>query len=72
MYYNDGAFAGLFQSFIPMSKQYGHFFHPQRYHYSVLLPWSFDLISNGLNILLGYERAVHFWEEGLRRCDIVF
>jgi hypothetical protein len=58
-FHNDGAFAGLFK--------HEHFFYPSQYHHSLLLPWSFDLLSNGLNILLGHDRAVHYWEEGYSR-----
>jgi len=58
-FHNDGAFAGLFK------RQ--QFFYPGQYHHSLLLPWSVDLLSNGLNILLGHDRAVHYWEEGYSR-----
>lgn len=58
-FHNDGAFAGLFK--------HEYFFYPSQYQHSLLLPWSFDLLSNGLNILLGHDRAVHYWEEGYSR-----
>jgi hypothetical protein len=64
-YYNDGAFAGLLRSVIPFSKTES--FQPGRHHHSLRLPWSFDLLFHGLDILLGREKAIEFWEEGLKR-----
>lgn len=64
-YYNDGAFAGLLRCMIPSSE--GYLSQLGRNHHSLLLPWSFDLLSRGLNILLGREKAIEFWEEGLKK-----
>ena len=69
-YHNDGAFAGLFaftKHLISQSDDDHQLFRPDMYHHSLKLPWSFDLLSNGLNILLGHDRAVHYWKEGLRK-----
>ena len=57
VYHNDGAFAGLLQIFNPSLSKRDKFGHPYHYHHSLLLPWSFDLLSNGLNILLGHDRG---------------
>jgi hypothetical protein len=57
VYHNDGAFAGLLQSFNPSLSKREKFCHPRQYHHSLLLPWSFDLLTNGLNILLGHDRG---------------
>ncbi len=71
VYHNDGAFAGLLQSFNPSLSKQEHLFHPRQYNHSLLLPWNLDLLSNGLNILLGYDRAIYYWEEGYKRGDLI-
>jgi hypothetical protein len=66
-YHNDGAFAGLLGNLIPQSIHEMGLFLPHQYHHSLLLPWRFDLLSNNLNMRMSHDKAVHFWEEGLRR-----
>lgn len=65
-YHNDGAFAGLLQSLIPLSDS-EPIFQPHRHRHSLLLPWNLDLLSRGLDILIGREKAVQYWKEGLKR-----
>ncbi len=67
VYHSDGAFAGLLHSFYPSLSKQEHLFHPRKYHHALLLPWNLDLLSNGLNILLGYDQAIYYWEEGYKR-----
>ena len=67
-YHNDGVFAGLLQSLNPLSVD-EPLFQPWRHHHSLLLPWSFELLSHGLNILLDREKAIKFWEDGFKRGD---
>jgi hypothetical protein len=65
-YHNDGVFAGLLQSLNPLSVD-EPLFQPWRHHHSLLLPWSFELLSHGLNILLDREKAIKFWKDGFKR-----
>jgi hypothetical protein len=65
-YHNDGAFAGLLQGLIPLSKS-EPLFQPRQHHHSLLLPWRLDLLAHGLDILLGRDKATQFWEEGMKR-----
>lgn len=67
-YHNDGVFAGLLQSLNPLSVD-EPLFQPWRHQHSLLLPWSFELLSHGLNILLDREKAIKFWEDGFKRGD---
>lgn len=62
VYHNDGAFSGLLESvFFPRSEgRHGH-------NYSLLLPWRYGLLSDGLNIGLKHDSAVQYWKEGLMR-----
>jgi hypothetical protein len=64
LYHLDGAFSGLFQVSNPQSKS-------ERRRLPLLLPWSFGLLLNGLNMLLSHDRATRFWEEGyLTKADL--
>ncbi|KAL3794328.1 hypothetical protein ACHAW5_009888 [Stephanodiscus triporus] len=65
-YHNDGAFVGLLQSLIPLSDS-EPLFQPRRHRHSLLLPWNLDLLSHSLDILIGREKAVQYWTEGLKR-----
>jgi len=67
LHHNDGAFAGLLQNLLLKPKNGEQYFPPRQYDHSLLLPWNFDLLSNGLNMLLSHDKAVHFWKEGLER-----
>ena len=59
-YYNDGAFVGLLRR--------SELFDPSKYRHSLLLPWRFDILINGLNLFaLDHAKAIHYWEEGVRR-----
>jgi len=63
-YHNDGAFAGLLQSLLVTTE----LFDPSKYRHSLLLPWRFDILINGLNLFaLDHAKAIHYWEEGMRR-----
>ena len=63
-YHNDGAFAGLLQSLLITTE----IFNPSKYRHSLLLPWRFDILINGLNLFaLDHAKAIHYWEEGMRR-----
>jgi hypothetical protein len=57
--HNDGAFAGLLRGLTLTLADENH--------HSLRLPWNFDLLWNGLNMLLGHDRALQFWNEGLKR-----
>lgn len=62
-YHNDGAFAALL---------YGckSLFRKDAVHsaqYALKLPWDVDLLCNGLNIILDYDKAILFWNKGLLR-----
>lgn len=67
--YNDGAFAGLLRNFICKFTS-ENIFQMRRYHYSLLLPWKFDIIANSLNAHLDRDKALQFWREGLMRQTI--
>ena len=59
-YHNDGAFVGLLRR--------SEMFDPSKYRHSLLLPWRFDILINGLNLFaLDHAKAIHYWEEGMRR-----
>jgi len=59
-YHNDGAFVGLLRR--------SEMFDPSKYTHSLLLPWRFDILINGLNLFaLDHAKAIHYWEEGMRR-----
>jgi len=63
-YHNDGAFAGLLQSLLVTTE----LFDPSKYRHSLLLPWRFDILINGLNLFaLDHAKAIHYWEDGMRR-----
>ena len=59
-YHNDGGFAIVFG--LKGLKQ-----TCDSNCYSLKLPWRLDLLGNFLNIFLSRERAVSFWEEGMKR-----
>ena len=64
---NDGAFAQLLGN-VPYLFGGGDVSPRRRGHdHALLLPWSVDLLANGLNMRLSRDRARHFWREGARR-----
>lgn len=62
-YHNDGAFAALFYGWKSLFGEDA--VHADQY--DMKLPWDIDLLWNGLNIVLDYDKAIHFWNKGLLR-----
>lgn len=64
--HNDGAFASLLYGWKRFSKD-SHRADDAEQYYELKLPWDVDLLYNGLNIVLDYDKAMLFWRRGLLR-----